>query len=386
MKTIQIMSFGVVLAGASLLLISTSYRPLDAQVSVPLMTRAYSPSHRIPVNPASNTARWANTSKPAPITENSLSAQVGAPKTHPLGDRIRLAIGNGDLETSVLDQLRAELRRNTPEVGREMLEAMQLETDPTVLIVLANLLGENPDVMMSDEAIRALTALTDSELAPKRQAALAALSYANMVTPQLVERVTLLSREDGSNAVRVSAIASMSVWMGRKPSLVERLSQELLATAHSADDPVVRGNAIQLIANQGQKLDDNVLQEFGKYLDSETVPENRQLAAYGLGSATGTARPAALAQLQLAYGRELDIDTRRVILMQIVRAGAEGAAAILQTLPADQTLLQNDVRDYLDILALGIRNADEIWTRKSLRDADRGTEIGMVHNQQEALN
>ena len=72
------------------------------------------------------------------------------------------------------------------------------------------------------------------------------------------------------------------------------------------------------------------------------------------------------------------MDTRRVILMQLVRAGQDEAPAILRSLPSDHPLIQNDIKDYLDFLSQGLRDSDEIWTRKSLRDADRGTEIGMT--------
>jgi hypothetical protein len=373
MKMLKLLALGCIAAAAiSLVQIENARetRHSAASVSMPVEMHA--------MGTPQNHGRDARSAHAGALS-SSRYAQAG----DTFGDRIRFALQQDEDATSVLEQLRTELRADPPAVGRTMLQAMRTETDPTVLIILGNVLGENSDVMISSEAIDALVELTQSDLPAKRQAALAALSYANAVSPGLLDRVAYISRDDASNDVRISAIATMSVWMGRKPELVQRLNQELLATAHASSDTAVRGNAIQLIANQGQQPPDNVIREMAEFLKTETAPQNRQLAAYGLASATGALQAEAVAQLQRAYVQERHLETQRVLLMQLVRAGKESAPTVLASLPADNALLKADIKDYVELLAQGYTDPDDLWTQKSLRDAQRGTEIGATYSAQD---
>jgi hypothetical protein len=293
--------------------------------------------------------------------------------THPLGDEMRAAIGNGtEIPIDEVPRVKNRIRTNR----QEALEAMRVESDASIVMMIGTMLAEDPDAMADPAVINALRELAGDPVFTKREAALAALSSASETTRELIAQVTEISRNDSSEAVRISAVATMSTWMEKHPDEVEGMARELLLTAQSNDDPVVRGNAMQAIANQNVPLPDEVVNGMIQYLEKDPVAQNRQLAAVGTGGATGQILPKALKALESAYMRETHQDTRRVILMQLVRASGRDAAQLLGRLPAPNEVLQNDIRDYQSILARGITDHNEIRTQKSILDANRGTEVG----------
>ncbi|MDQ6631167.1 MAG: hypothetical protein M3Y82_05350 [Verrucomicrobiota bacterium] len=208
-------------------------------------------------------------------------------------------------------------------------------------------------------------------LPERRQAGLVALSKVPEPSPDLLQNVVRSSREDQSNEVRLSAIATLAVWMHRQPDLVEKVTSELLQTIHLSTNNQVRASAIQTIVAQKRALTEKVVEVINEFLIKEPGTQNRLLVARAVGGETPQARSFSLGQLQQAYQQETDIKVKQNVLTEIVRIGQSDAMDILEKIPSDNPLLAQDTKEYLEILQAGVTDPNKVFSEKSQRDAAR---------------
>ena len=187
-----------------------------------------------------------------------------------------------------------------------------------------------------------------------------------------------LARSGETADLRVAAISCLGSWMNHDRGLTQEISETLLSARAESDDPIVRSLVIQSIGNMDTPLSPKVFDAMADAVITERDSNNRSLAAVALGSGTSPEnRNAVLTALEKAYLSESELNTQRHIITQIAKAGGEQAEAWLQRLPTSDPRLEQDVKDYMEILASVDRsNWGAVWEAKSNRDDQRGTYPG----------
>jgi hypothetical protein len=204
-----------------------------------------------------------------------------------------------------------------------------------------------------------------------------ALAAMEGVGSEEVRQAADVSRTGASVTGRVAAVQVLQSWLQR-PELQQDVTDELLRTATSENDELVRGLAIQAIAVSDPRPGEEMVRVLGEIVDGDRVTPNRSLAALALGHVKGPLAPRAFRALVAAFDDEQDLGTRRTILLEMMRVSGDDAESMLSRLDVgDEPLLVQDRRDYLEIIATGVRDADAIYDIKQLRDVERNTVIGM---------
>ena len=311
------------------------------------------------------------------LTDSNRQASLPAKDSQitPAIERLRKTLRGGtNEEIEAALQALAQLLQNDPGV-HEVWASFAAESDPDMLAQLARLL--TPRVAANAELFKKVVALAQrGDLAEKRSAALSMLSSISDPRPELLDLVFRLSREDGAKDVRLSAIQLIENWASHSQNW-DDLSRELVKTINASNESEVRRYAIQVIALHPKATAPEVLGAMAGYLKKDPSAHNRAIAALGLGNVRGELRHTALDHLEQAFAGEENVNTRRNIITQIARAGQQDAIAILNRLPVHQdTLLAQDVRDYVEILQAGGTAPDNIYFAKFARDTERGTIVG----------
>lgn len=290
-------------------------------------------------------------------------------------ERLRLALNrDSEEEFDAALQFLSQLLQNHPRTIADVLTTLASETEVRVLAGLSRILA--PHTAANAELLEKVLGLAQNSNSPAiRSEAVSMLFAVYAPTPEVLDAVLRVSREDPSKEPRLSAIQVLGRW-SRDPERWDELSRELVKTIDISTEHEVRGYAIQVIALSENAIPPDVLGAMADYLINDQSAHNRALAALGLGNAKGEFREAALKHLERAFAFEENLTTRRNMLTQIARSGEQDAIAILQRLPADDPLLQMDVNDYLEILQSGGLNSDDIYFEKFKRDAERGTIVG----------
>jgi len=304
---------------------------------------------------------------------NSRQAAV-VPKQRGKSESIDNSMSPDSEEVNPLRQASVQLR-NRPADIEGMLEQLKTETDVERIKLLAQLISENAEAAGVDLPINDLLEMAASGNPIKRLAALRILSTSSRVTPEMIRTVAELSKTDAQKDVRFAAINTMGEWMERNANLREQLSADIIGARDASTSPDIRGYAIQTVGLQKNGLPPSMLQPMVHSMQSESVPEIRSLAALAVSHADANLRPQALQHLQQAYHSETDLDAKRHLLTMIMRTGGSEASAVLQGLPANDPLLRQDIADYVNIMARGVTDVNEIYDQKNQLDGKRGTEI-----------
>jgi len=197
------------------------------------------------------------------------------------------------------------------------------------------------------------------------------------ITEADVQEAANVARTGDSISGRIAAVMVLQSWVQR-PELQQEVTRELLRTATSENEELVRGLAIQAIAVTDPEPDEEMVQVLGEIADGDVLAPNRSLAALALGHVKGPLAPRAFRALMAAFDDEQDLSTRRTILLEMLRVSGDGAESMLSQLEVgDEPLLAQDRSDYLEIIATGVKGADAIYDIKQLRDVERNTVIGM---------
>lgn len=282
------------------------------------------------------------------------------------------------LETSLQDSLASLTQQliSHPELTTNVVALLREETDPMNMLLIAQALGEAAAVLGDQFPYDLLLDMAHGDgNFSRREAALVALGYVSHIPPDLEQKVLEISRTAPTVALQTAAIHSIGSWMSRNPNMADRLSESLLETRTASDETLVRATVIQTIGNMDRPLTPKVLQAMSEAVVEEPDPWSRSLAAVALGSGTSPQnRDAVLAALEHAYLNETKLDTKRHIITQITKASRYDAENYLLRLPTPHPLLEQDVKDYIEILnSMDRNNWGAIWDRKSERDTERGT-------------
>lgn len=212
---------------------------------------------------------------------------------------------------------------------------------------------------------------------PQIDDAAVALAEMENVSTEEVRLAAEVSRTGAGVSGRVAAVQVLQSWIQR-PELQEEATYELLRTATSENDELVRGLAIQAIAVTDPMPREEMVHVLAEIVTGDAVTPNRSLAALALGHVRGPLAPRAFRALRAAFDSENDLGTRRTILLEMLRVSGDDAQPFLSSLEVgDEPLLVQDRNDYLEIMATGVRGADAIYDIKQLRDVERNTVIGM---------
>lgn len=263
----------------------------------------------------------------------------------------------------------------------DLIGALRSESDPERLSDLTQRIIESRSAVRDRSVVEAAVQLLETDPVPeRRRGALAVLTLSSDVNQDLIGHVSAASRSDSDPHVRTAAVLTLAAWMNGRPALVEPISRDLLETARATPDGEAHILALQAIALLDSGVPEDVLRGMADALRSESDPGVRAITALALGAATGESRAFALRELELAYQRETDLDTRRNLITQMVRVATSEAAPVLERLPSDDPLTTQDIRDYVEILQSGATDPLEIYRTKSLRDDARGTFVGADHH------
>lgn len=218
-------------------------------------------------------------------------------------------------------------------------------------------------------------ATADDEVALRQS--VQALSALDDVGASDVRLVGEVARTGAGESGRVAAVVVLQQWLQR-PEVQADATNELIGIAKASGEVLVRGMAIQAVALQNPAPSTEMVSALSDFVIGDGAAANRALAALALGHVKGPLAGNALYALVHAYGRESDLATKRSILLEVVRVSGDRAPTVLTGLPAtSEPLIAQDIRDYVEIIAGGLKDANEIYDVKQLRDVERNTVIGM---------
>lgn len=294
-------------------------------------------------------------------------------------EQARLQVEQTEKElVASMERLTAQVSSDPASVA-EAVALLEAENDPALMMMLAQAIGAAADALGDKFPHEALLkmALNDPSL-ERRRAAITALGYMSKVPPELRDQIAEISRSGPDEQIRLAAIEAMGSWMNKNPQLIQTISEQLLLTREANSDPAIRGVVIQTIGNMDAPLSRKVFEAMAEAVVHEAIPHNRSLAALALGSGVGPeSREPILATLESAYHVESNLDTQRHIITQITKAARYDAEDYLSRLPTPHPLLEQDVKDYIEILAsVDRKDWGAIWNQKSERDHARGTYPG----------
>lgn len=234
--------------------------------------------------------------------------------------------------------------------------------------------------LLADENVREraeLRTLARSADEIQLESSTRALATMEGVTAADVRQAANITRTGDTVDGRVAAVMVLQSWLQR-PELQREVSLELLRTATSRNEELVRGLAIQAIAVSDPEPQGEMVQVLGEIAADDPSAPNRSLAALALGHVKGPLAPRALRALMVAFNNEQDLSTRRTMLLEMLRVSGDRAESMLSRLAVGgEPLLVQDRQDYLEIMAAGVKGADAIYDIKQLRDVERNTVIGM---------
>ena len=257
-----------------------------------------------------------------------------------------------------------------PERLQEFLDLLRTETNPRFLNVIAGII-ENGDALKNPLLAKtALDLAQEDSLPARRHTALALLGKLTEVSPETSKAVVRLSRQATDPEVRTSAIAAMANWMNAQPDRSIELNRELLGTINASTAPEVRANALQTIGLHLGELPQTFTTSIMDYMQTDSEPMNRALAARLLARAPESMRSATMDRLHGAFESEKDAGVRRAILNSVVISSTQDAGAFLSRHVNDNSI-SDDVNDYLAILSAGVTEPQEIEDRKLALEAKR---------------
>lgn len=279
-------------------------------------------------------------------------------------------------KSAILQSISEYVAQNPGSLG-ELIDLLKSEADSQLLVALGKMVlssgaPENRELLTAV----ALNCVLSDDTTERRQASLEILANIPEPTADLQQAVARVSRDDPENEIRLAAIETLGTWLCRHPDRMQNLAEEMFDTIRSSDDALLRGVALRAFSRQNAPLPENIVIVLAQFLKTDPGAENRAWAAQSLGKAGENARQTAIYNLRNAYLSETDLETKRMILKQIVRLAPAASPEILKQLPVNEPLLAQDARDYLEILSSGLSDPEQITDEKNLRDAKRGTKLG----------
>lgn len=286
---------------------------------------------------------------------------------------------DGAPEDGGIEVIAEGLVRSPLEALPAALEAMRGEMDDEQLLRLAALIGSSAEAANADEAILlALDFLADEDDA-RRHAALLMMKGISVPSESVVSLVSDVCQVDENPQVKIAGISALNEWLMKGPYHADLICDGLIETIAINEDPVVRGFAIQSMALQSRELPEQAIVAMAESTISDDSSQNRGIAALGLGGVKGEWQELALETLQGAYLNETDLELRRTLLTHIVRSAEKDAVGILEQLPADNSILEQDIQDYIEIVSsVEDFDADQVYSMKFKRDSENGTIIGLA--------
>jgi hypothetical protein len=259
-----------------------------------------------------------------------------------------------------------------------LVALMRGDLGPDALALVAGALAADPAGAGSADVADALLALAADAGASvaQREHALGALAQSDAALPGVAERLAALARGADEHLAR-AALAALASRAGRSTALRDEAFGPLMAALVGHASPELRG---ALVA--GLVLEDASAPQVGQVsqmLADDPDPGVRASAASALGGAAGPARADAVDALLGAFRTDAAVDTRRAVLLSLVRLLGGGARERIVALRDDAGAVRADIDDYLTILAEGETQAERIIRRKQELEVARGELPGGSH-------
>ena len=314
---------------------------------------------------------------PPAIRAADLKLPPGPISWKPVLDHLRAHLERGgEIDAQDVRARLARILAEHPEGLDELLQLLAREENEDILLILSEVIGNDPAAMASPALLETLLRLAESGTVPAQRGA-ALLILAHLPRPDARAAacvVRLAGAEAEPRDLRVTAISTVVAWMQQHPAAEPELSRALLGVARAAADAEVRGHALQGLALKERPADAEMVDAVAPFL-ADANPRNRALAAMALGGAGPEARAAATGHLERALDLEHDPESRRCLLIHLVRAAGPEAESALERAARRHPHLADDVRDYREILAV-TSDPVRVWELKMERDLARGAVPG----------
>lgn len=259
-----------------------------------------------------------------------------------------------------------------PEQVDEYVALLRSERDEHVLRAFALALGETEVGLLANDQIigAAIELAKDSSFEQRQHIMLNLMGKVPEMRDDVYQAIHGLSRNDPNSQVKTSAVVVFADWMDRLPDQKEMLLGQLAEIFKTAQDEDVRGFTYQVLALHRDNLSPEMQLAISEQFKIEADPFSANLLAAALSAAPDEIRQPALSHAQSAFATEADLEKRRNFLLQIVCLARKDAVPLLQKNSVGESLLAQDARDYLILLASNTGfNPDEVLQQKAIRDA-----------------
>lgn len=327
----------------------------------------------------------ATTFSPAEKISPPHAKQIAVPQPAPSGRpafldsdvmaALRAALANGDqagLEqayNALMEYFRAH-----PEQIDDYLAVFRSEKNEHVLRQFAIALAESESGLLENDRIilAAIELAKDPSFEQRQHIMLNLMSKVPEMRDDVFQTILELSQHDPNSQVKTSAVTVFADWMDRLPDKKEMLLQQVGEIFKTAEDEDVRGFTYQVLALHRDDLSHEMQLAISERLKTETDSFNGNLLAAALSTAPDDIRNGALAHIETAFGAESDLEKRRNLLVQIVCLAREKSIPLLQKNSTGDSLLAQDARDYLILLANNAAvDPDLVLQQKAIRDASQ---------------
>ncbi len=267
------------------------------------------------------------------------------------------------------ERLKRYLYGGTDHVQR-ILTVVRSETDEAVLQCLTWYLRDLR-VLKDAGLVRELRQIARDDIDGGRRAwALKVLEGVPELTSDLMVEFTQAATSNVDPRVRCLGLSSLYHFEGRRPEDVPVFKDMLRAAAWGDPDEDVRWTAIYRLDLEESPESFGVLEQFLRQDPSASV---RIHVAELLSDVEPPLRQQAMTHLEAAFGDERDPKVKKALVEGVVWTGRNVAPAVLKRMLEMETDpdLRQDIEDFLDILAAGYVEEDEIDQQKENHEQRR---------------
>lgn len=252
---------------------------------------------------------------------------------------------------------------------REVVEAIQRETDFATLDMLIGIVREDPKAR-SDPAMLNLfvNMLRNDANIERRQASILFLSCVNDSTGQARAALLQTAMDPSAPELQTAAIGAFKEYVAHNPASAAEVSAQLLMIARSSTNTGAVVQAIDAV----DARDEATLREIAALCRNASGTDVRLVCGAKLQDVRPEHRLLAMGALSEAFVRETSEAGRRDLLTMLVKAGRRDALDTLERLKQTDPRLVEHINDYITILQSGEVDWERIQQEKTRLEEQRG--------------
>lgn len=252
---------------------------------------------------------------------------------------------------------------------REVIDAVQRETDFATLDMLIGIVREDPNARTDPAMLNLFLNMLRNDKSPeRRQASIMFLSYVNDTTGQAKAALMQAAMDPSSPDLQTAAIGAFKEYVAYNPMSAAEVSAQLLMIAKSSTN---EGAVVQAI-DAVEARDETTLREIAAICKSTTGTDVRLVCGAKLQDVKPEHRLLAIDALSEAFVRETSETGRRDLLTMLVKAGRRDSLDTLERLKQTDPRMAEHINDYLTILRSGELDWDRIMQEKTRLEEQRG--------------